>query len=349
MTIVKFAKRNRFTSISNTTVWDPDLNLSEVGLLVRILSRPDDWVIHLRELARSCGCSVGLIQKMIKKFVDLGYVLREAQQRKERGKFSSINYVVYEERQPVIQEISPQTVLRCTVPRGTVNRHILNTNPNQDLPNQSLCKQRETLASSRPSKSRKLKSSTVQLTEAEREKLDETYGREDVAQWIVWQNNHCASKGLSFCDWPATARNWFIREEKWGRRSKTSNPSSKDEDQKLLTNAFQKYGRHFETGRWQLGYNYIEEVFGEQPSRRTHPGDDGFKDLLIKVLRSKNYDIPQSGAGSPTSGNDRAAGQSWTVHQPQNEVRMAASQACSREPMPESRHTKSASGSGGYC
>lgn len=43
MAILRKQNKNKFTSISNDTLSDPNLTLKDVGLLVRLLSLPDNW------------------------------------------------------------------------------------------------------------------------------------------------------------------------------------------------------------------------------------------------------------------------------------------------------------------
>lgn len=43
MAILRKQNKNKFTSISNETLSDPNLTLKDVGLLVRLLSLPDNW------------------------------------------------------------------------------------------------------------------------------------------------------------------------------------------------------------------------------------------------------------------------------------------------------------------
>ncbi len=79
-----------FTQIENKLLQDPRLSESARGLLVRMLSRPDDWVFHVKQLGESGHDSVHKIRSALRELRQLGYakqipVLRDDKSNKRNG------------------------------------------------------------------------------------------------------------------------------------------------------------------------------------------------------------------------------------------------------------------------
>jgi DNA-binding Lrp family transcriptional regulator len=53
------------------------MSLKAIGLWARLLSRPDDWVFHVSEIAKSCGISEKNTYKILKELISAGYVTRD--------------------------------------------------------------------------------------------------------------------------------------------------------------------------------------------------------------------------------------------------------------------------------
>lgn len=65
-----------FVMVRNAVARDERLSFRARGLLVAILSRPDNWSISAENLAREGSESVGVIYKTLKELQDAGYVQR---------------------------------------------------------------------------------------------------------------------------------------------------------------------------------------------------------------------------------------------------------------------------------
>ncbi|MBA3488435.1 MAG: hypothetical protein H0T78_02650 [Longispora sp.] len=88
-----------FLIIRNATVQDPSLSLKAVGLLTRILSRPDDWRIDRDSLAAECKEGVAVVRSALKELAEAGYLLRVKRQN-EKGRWVTES-IVFDTPQPV--------------------------------------------------------------------------------------------------------------------------------------------------------------------------------------------------------------------------------------------------------
>ncbi len=100
MTIVRAPRLERnFTIISNSVCLDPRLSMRALGMLVRLLCRPDDWHTNSETLAREFDCGRDQVRAVLRELAEAGYM----QLRKEQGiggKFSSKWYVFDAPHQP---------------------------------------------------------------------------------------------------------------------------------------------------------------------------------------------------------------------------------------------------------
>jgi hypothetical protein len=66
----------RFTAIDNRTLQDERLSYGALGLLVFLLTRPDDYRVDPRSLAEATSDSLEMTLAALSELVDLGYVIR---------------------------------------------------------------------------------------------------------------------------------------------------------------------------------------------------------------------------------------------------------------------------------
>lgn len=109
MTIVRSPRTQReFTIISNSVCMDPRLSMRSLGLLVRLLSRPDNWSTNSETLAREFGCGREQIRSVLRELSTTGYMtLVKSQDAK--GQWSQ-HWMVFDEPkdiQPVAGEPEP--------------------------------------------------------------------------------------------------------------------------------------------------------------------------------------------------------------------------------------------------
>lgn len=94
--IIRVQKReNPFVMIDKTGLRDKNLSWKAKGLLAYLISLPDDWKIHERELATHSKDGRDSTRSAMKELIEHGYVVRR-QLRGEAGKFAEYETVVYE-------------------------------------------------------------------------------------------------------------------------------------------------------------------------------------------------------------------------------------------------------------
>lgn len=95
-TVVRVVKReNPFVQIDKTPINDERLSWKAKGLLVYLLSKPDDWTIMISDLIKRAKDGRDSIYAGLKELEVTGYLSRR-RDRDENGKFLPIEYTVYE-------------------------------------------------------------------------------------------------------------------------------------------------------------------------------------------------------------------------------------------------------------
>lgn len=93
MSIIRSARKERdFAILSNALLQDSRLSMRGLGLLVRLLSRPDNWETNSEVLAREFNCGREQMRSVLNELSDAGY-MRLSKTQDERGHWSSRWYV----------------------------------------------------------------------------------------------------------------------------------------------------------------------------------------------------------------------------------------------------------------
>lgn len=96
MSIIRSPRPERgFTIVSNAVAQDQRLSMRALGLLVRLLSRPDNWETNSATLAREFDVGREQMQGVLRELSDLGY-MRLVKHRMDDGTFNS-RWHVYDE------------------------------------------------------------------------------------------------------------------------------------------------------------------------------------------------------------------------------------------------------------
>lgn len=74
--LAKYQTDDPFTRVPNTAVNDPGLDLKSRGLLLLMLSLPDDWVFRERNLAEKAGVGREQVRTAMGTLIEAGYVRR---------------------------------------------------------------------------------------------------------------------------------------------------------------------------------------------------------------------------------------------------------------------------------
>ena len=94
--------KNNFVMISKTLVNDNNISNSAKGLFCYLVSKPDNWVFYIDEMAKNSLDTKYAIKKQIKELELNGYLYREA--IKENGRFNGWKYYMYNEPKENVKE-----------------------------------------------------------------------------------------------------------------------------------------------------------------------------------------------------------------------------------------------------
>ena len=100
MSVFRVEKTRDYTIMANHHLKDRQLSLKAKGLLSVMLSLPEEWDYTLKGLARISREGVDAIRECIRELERAGYVAR-TRQRNEQGHLKGMEYVIFEQPQPV--------------------------------------------------------------------------------------------------------------------------------------------------------------------------------------------------------------------------------------------------------
>jgi len=107
MTIIRAARpASNFTIVANSVCLDKNLSMRALGLLIRLLCRPDNWSTNSETLAREFNCGREQMRSVLRELSDVGY-MKLVKERKSDGTFMTTWYVFDE---PQFQD-EPKTTL----------------------------------------------------------------------------------------------------------------------------------------------------------------------------------------------------------------------------------------------
>ena len=138
-TIHRVSGRKRWVTIDQRAIEDARLSWAARGLLVYLLSKPDDWQVRVKDLQKRGDLGRDGIYKLLAVLRRFHY-LRYEKNRTRDGRVRGGSYAVYE----VPYTDSPETAFPDTAPPGTVKPEALPTtdinlvNNKQLLPNTQL-------------------------------------------------------------------------------------------------------------------------------------------------------------------------------------------------------------------
>ena len=97
MTVIRRKRRSNFAVIPNSIANDRRLKFEELGLLIYLLSKPDDWSVHVNELKKRGKVGRDKIYKILKRLVELRYMHRVRTKDPKTGQFRGCEYEVRDE------------------------------------------------------------------------------------------------------------------------------------------------------------------------------------------------------------------------------------------------------------
>ncbi|OES45385.1 conserved phage C-terminal domain-containing protein [Domibacillus iocasae] len=96
-------RENPYVQLHKGFIYDKNLSFKAKGILVYLLSRPDDWQVYESEIIKHSRDGKDSVRNGIKELIEQGYISR-SNFRTDNGKFAGYIYDVYEEKQNVLPE-----------------------------------------------------------------------------------------------------------------------------------------------------------------------------------------------------------------------------------------------------
>ena len=97
--IIRRKQNSNFTTIPNRPIQDDRLNFEALGLLVFLLSKPNNWQVNLAHLATRGDLGRDKSQGLMRCLIEAGYVVRQQRRTTKSNRFTQFEYVVYDEPQ----------------------------------------------------------------------------------------------------------------------------------------------------------------------------------------------------------------------------------------------------------
>jgi hypothetical protein len=133
-------KENPYVMISKKMLRDPDLSPRDKGALAYMLSLPDTWVSHSRQIAKTLGIGIDQMRDIFRKLIKFGYATRE-EIKDSSNKFLTVNYYIFEERLENPQKIKEKIPKPCFPDTGFPvpgNPTLLSNNLKENIPKEEI-------------------------------------------------------------------------------------------------------------------------------------------------------------------------------------------------------------------
>lgn len=102
MSVVRVRHQKEFVCLSNSVLQDPNLSLEAIGLWSHCMSRPENWIFRVTQLASQFNIGVKKIYKIINELIAKGYCFKGQKKEvkpgslaKNRPVFTGIEYVFF--------------------------------------------------------------------------------------------------------------------------------------------------------------------------------------------------------------------------------------------------------------
>ena len=102
--VFRVSKNRDFTVIANGVFKDRRLSAKAKGILVEMLSLPENWDYTLKGLTTLFSDGIDSIRQGIKELEENGYIVRE-RKRDARGRLGGMEYVIYETPEKAVENI----------------------------------------------------------------------------------------------------------------------------------------------------------------------------------------------------------------------------------------------------
>ncbi|MDL2300605.1 helix-turn-helix domain-containing protein [Clostridiaceae bacterium OttesenSCG-928-D20] len=129
MAIYRIKKQINYTTVDNAFINDSKLSYKAKGILLYLLSKPNDWEVHEVDIVKHGSDGKRAVASGIQELIEAGYIKR-TQKRNEKNQFAGYEYDVH--------EIPPKCGFAETGNAETENVTLLSTELTKDLYNQGL-------------------------------------------------------------------------------------------------------------------------------------------------------------------------------------------------------------------
>ena len=151
MPVFRVSKNRDFTVIANSVFKDRRLSAKAKGILVEVLSLPENWDYTLKGLTTLFSDGIDSIRQGIKELEENGYIVRE-RKRDARGRLGGMEYVIYETPEKGVENTVENSVPEQSSPA--------NAEPTEDFPAQDESAEDKAMLYKELNKSRTKESST---------------------------------------------------------------------------------------------------------------------------------------------------------------------------------------------
>lgn len=110
MSIIRSPRQaQNFTIVSNSVCLDSRLSMRALGLLIRLLSRPDNWKTTSETIAREFDCGREQVRSVLRELAESGYMILKKEQN-EQGHWSSSWFVFDTPNSPTPEAKEPERI-----------------------------------------------------------------------------------------------------------------------------------------------------------------------------------------------------------------------------------------------
>ncbi len=225
MAVLKNKTQGNYTIVSQNIMRDNNLSLTERGMLLTLLSLPDNWHLTIMGLCHILPDGKDKISKTLNSLIDKGYVTRD-QGRANGGKFDSTNLEVHETPIPVTKPpMQPKILTEDPAPKMEILPYPENPDTvyqDADNPYAENLPQYNTNISNIHKDTTKRVSTADTLTNTEYDDLVSAFGKTAVDNQIKRITDHGYKNCLNY----ETIKLWCT--ERASRPPVTQTPSPKD-------------------------------------------------------------------------------------------------------------------------
>lgn len=95
--IIRRIHNHGYTIVANQIANDPNLSFDAVGLMTYLLSRPDNWNVHVNQLKGRGKCGRDKVRAILGDCIEAGYIKREHVRSEDGRQIVGVAYLVYDQ------------------------------------------------------------------------------------------------------------------------------------------------------------------------------------------------------------------------------------------------------------